>query len=250
MSATAIKGAVLALALAGCATGPYAVTVRSARAPACDARIEALARALPYSTDYPVRVVAVATLDGTRRDARGRLVVPLEAMGRYRYLGEIESARASPYPAQAFASVLWMPRMHETTDPALRAFCWAQAPLRALTLGAWSVLAPTSWPCFALYGDDETIHLAELRRAAFAMGANTLLLATRENELVQLRKSRRIVSTGPRALEAYAFIDTWAPPAVVGLDDAAADRLVETAAACWRLPASVRVVRPGHGAAN
>jgi len=238
----------LVLCAAGCATGPYAVTVRSARAPECDRAIETLARSLPYAHDYPVRVVRAAPLDGTRRDARGRFVVPLEAMGRYRYLGEIESERARSYVAQAFASVLWMPPMHETTSPALRALCWVQAPLRAVTLGAWSVLAPTSWPCFALYGQGEDMLLAELERAAFAMGANTIVVAGREDELVQTSKTHRIVSTGARALTAYAFIDTWAAPQAVTLDGAAADRLAATQARCRALPlpAARSVVRPSE----
>ncbi|HEY1957926.1 MAG TPA: hypothetical protein VGH28_20035 [Polyangiaceae bacterium] len=243
MSKLAAAASALALAASGCASGPYAVTVRSARAPACDASLAALARALPYSDDYPVRVVREAPLDGTHHDARGRLVVPLETMGRYRYLGEIESERASSYVSQAFASVLWMPRMHETTSPALRALCWAQAPLRAATLGAWSVLAPTSWPCFALYDRDDSMHMAELERAAFAMGANTLVVSGREEELAMSSRSHRFVSTGTRALTAYAFIDTWAAPQVVTLDAPVADRLAATAAQCWKLPAATTIVR-------
>lgn len=234
--------ALISLMSLGCTSGPYAVTVRSARAPTCDAPIAALARSLPYSADYPIRVVRDAPLDGVESDARGRPVVPLQTMGRYRYLGEIESARARSYTSQAFASVLWMPEMHETTAPALRAMCWAQAPLRALTLGVWSVLAPTSWPCFALYDREDEMHVAELKRAAFAMGANTLLMKDQEDELVETRRTHRIVSTGTRSLVAYAFIDTWAAPGVVTLDDDDSARLSQISSRCWALPSAVSIV--------
>lgn len=232
----------LASGLAGCATGPYGVTVRSARTPACDQPVATLAKSLPYEVDYPVRVVRDAPLEGTSLGPRGELVVPTETMGRYRYLGEIESARAKSYPSQAFASIYWMPPMHETTSAGLRALCWIQAPLRAMTLGVWAVLAPTSWPCFALYGRDDGWHVAELQRAGFAMGANVLLLKDRESELVAGRR-RRVTTTGTRALTAYAFIDTWAAPSVVELEDADVDHLSAVATQCWSLDPSVRVVR-------
>ena len=230
------------LGLLGCTTGPYTVTVRSARAPACDEPIETLAKTLPYGRQYPVHVVQDQPLAGVVVDASGQASVPLETMGRYRYLGSIESARARSYPSQVLASLYWMPDMHETTDPGLRALCWAQAPLRALTLGAWAMLSPTSWPCFALYGDDDERHLAELTRAAFAMGANTILVKDTEAELIRLHKTQRVVSSGPRSMSAYAFIDTWAAPAAVELDGEAASRLADVAARCWSLPPSVKTV--------
>ena len=237
---------VFVFALAGCTTGPYAVTIRSARAPACDASIAALATSLPWD-DYPVRVVRNTPLDGTSVDADGHFRVPVETMGRYRYLGEIESARATSYPTQVFASLLWMPEMHETTSPVLRALCWAQAPLRAMTLGAWAAIAPTSWPCFALFRNDPSMHLVELKRAAFAMGANTILIKDEESELVMTRKTHRIWNSGVRSMTAFAFIDTWAPSAVVELADEDATRLSAMAARCWTLPPSVRVVTRNRG---
>ena len=132
-----------------------------------------LAISLPDATDYPVRVLHAAPIDGTWTDATGKLVVPTETLGRYRYLGEVESERERSSVSQAYASILWMPPMHETTGAGLRALCWAQAPLRAVTLGVWAVLAPTSWPCFAIYGNDDTRHVTELQRAAFATGAKS-----------------------------------------------------------------------------
>ena len=231
----------LALTSLGCTSGPYVVTVRSVRAPTCNAPLAELARSLPYSADYPVRVVRDAPLDGVGTDARGNPIVPLQTMGRYRYLGEVESARGRSYTSQAFASVLWMPEMHETTAPAVRAMCWAQAPLRALTLGIWSVLAPTS-PCFALYDRADDMHVSELKRAAFAMGANTLLMKDEEDELVEARRTHRVVSSGTRSLVAYAFIDTWAAPGVLTLDDDDSARLSQISSRCWTLPSAVSIV--------
>jgi len=232
--------------LIGCTSGPYAVTIRSARAPTCDASLESLATSLPHSSEYPVRIVRGRPLDGVTSSGQ----VPLETMGRYRYIGDIESSRARSYPSQVFASLLWMPEMHETTSSGVRALCWAQAPLRALTFGAWAVLSPTSWPCFALYGQDDELHMRELARAAFAMGANTILVKDRETELVLASKSHRIINTGARSIGAYAFIDTWAPPAAIELGDEDAARLSDVAARCWSLPASVKVVPRRKTATN
>jgi hypothetical protein len=171
----------LALVLgAGCATPRFDVRIRHAGAydPSKDQEVEARARAMPWHAEYPVEVHVDQVPEGLEL-VDGLLTVKPEAAARYQILGQVESAHATSGVAAYAASTWWYYPMHERHSAARDTFCRVQLPLRLLTLGIWSLVSPTSWPCQIVYSTDErenlTVHVQELKRAASALGANVVV---------------------------------------------------------------------------
>lgn len=95
--------------------------------------------------------------------------------GQFEVLGTIESDYMKGNSLAFLKNFYWTWNYDEGWRKGL---CWPQAPLKAVTLGLWN-LFPWSWPCMAsLPGetDRQKDHIAALKRAAVAMGADLVLL--------------------------------------------------------------------------
>lgn len=166
------------VALGGCATA--ADHVRIARYGAVDTTADQeladKAEALPWHKDYPVVVVRGTLPPGISIDKDGSIEVDRSATGETEVLGTVSSEAD---PSAFIASTIWYADLHPSEGVPRDAFCKAQLPLRVVTLSLWSYLTPFGWVCLAVpRGDDRgfRLHLQELRRAAYAMGGNMVVL--------------------------------------------------------------------------
>jgi hypothetical protein len=177
-----------ALALAGCATA--ANHVKIARYGAVDVSADEdladKAEAMPWHKDYPVVVMRGVLPQGVEISENGKISVDRAAAGEIQVLGTVESEANAGAILQSTA---WYVDMHPSEGAARDWFCKVQLPLRLATLTLWSYLTPFGWVCLAAPRADERgfrLHLQELRRAAYAMGGNLVVLTGR-TDLVSSR---------------------------------------------------------------
>jgi hypothetical protein len=168
--------------LGACATAPFTVSINHAGRfdPAKDAAAEARAKALPWDGQYAVDLYLNSVPEGLELEGTTLKVRPGQ-QDRYTILGTVKSEHETSAIGATARGAFWYETMHEQHSRARDIFCKVQTPLRTLTLGAWWLLSPTSWPCWVTYPLDSKsnleLHAQELRRAAAAMGANMVVVA-------------------------------------------------------------------------
>jgi hypothetical protein len=115
----------------------------------------------------------------------GKLVVLEGYDKRYSILGTVEGDYERRRGEAFWKNGYWTWKYDEGWRKGL---CWPQAPLKALTLGIWSMFVPLAYPCFSVTGDEETrrINLNEaLKKGGAAMGGN-LVFVMGEGSLVTI----------------------------------------------------------------
>ena len=137
-------------------------------------------------------------------------------------LGSIEST----FPAGFYASYFWYYPMHDQEGSFRPAWCAWQAPLRAVTLGLWSLFVPLNYACVLSESPDGHVHERELRRMAAAMGGNLVVVASTDG--TTLRRSGAGVGNYLDAtkVQAYVLVDQE-PTARPGTDRAVAAILLQ-----------------------
>jgi hypothetical protein len=180
--------------LSGCYVPPYRTSIQHTGAAGTkrDAEVTARARELPWESTYDVQIFESALPDGLQgADGGRRIEIKPGFEDRWEVLGEVESAFR--YPDEwdlGWAAGFWTVPMHQQHSRERDTYCKVQAPLRAITLSLWN-LVPFSWACFPKYPDNDLVHRQELKRAASAMGGDTVVLIDRGS-----RDQTRIASTG------------------------------------------------------
>ena len=166
-------GAAMPFLLSACATAQYTVeaTIYGEVDLARQRQISKDVHTHPWDHDYPVRVVQGKLPEGLLLlDGGQTLSIEAGFESRFEILGELTSTFADSPGDVGFANVYWYNDLHDSHSRGRDIYCKAQAPLRLLTLGIWSIFVPFNWPCFATYSAERdsnlVIHLQELRRAA------------------------------------------------------------------------------------
>lgn len=172
-------GLIIAVMLLGCATKRYKTEITYFGDVDLDKnRLTAeRAKELPWrpEPDYNVRVVQGKLPEGLSISENGsKIVVSSSHEKEFEVLGLVKSSRDMDFVRDYF----WYAPLHEKHAGFRTDYCKAQAPLKAITLGLW-FFVPLYYPCFPTYPSDENMgnHVQELKRAAYLMGANLLVLA-------------------------------------------------------------------------
>lgn len=192
------------------------LTLAACAAPRFQVRLHPLSEAKgpPRSAASPsaVQLISGELPEGlVWREAGRTLLVRRGYEERYQLLGTMTSI--IPYAPQELQlrNLFWRVPLHVVHSRSRDRYCAAQAPLRALTLGAWD-LVPFNYPCFVQYPStlekSLDLHIEALKAAAAALGANLLVLGAVEGEVTDgLKKG------GP--LDAQALAAKWATAFVV-----------------------------------
>jgi hypothetical protein len=140
---------------------------------------------LPLDRNYPVRIIEGQIPEGLDSTEGGTKIVVLKGHEtKYQVLGEIESKPKYGAGELTVRKFLWMWDMHPD-EGALDGYCKWQGPLRAVTVSLWNY-TPFNWPCFfssypKQQKDARRIHIRELKRGAYAMGANLVIITNSTN---------------------------------------------------------------------
>ncbi len=171
-------GLAAAAALAGCATAGNNLKIARYGAVDVNADEELVDRAesLPWHKDYPIVVLRSTFPDGISIDDKGKITVDRAVAGELEVLGTVESEANG---GSILTSSIWYVNLHPSEGTARDWFCKAQLPLRVGTLSLWSYLTPFGWVCLAVPkagSEGFKLHVQELRRGAYAMGGNVVVL--------------------------------------------------------------------------
>lgn len=179
--------AFVALGAVGCSTAAYRPVITPFGDVDVDKahELEKKATSLPLRRKYPVRVIEGSIPEGLDLTEQGsKIIIKRGFEKRYEVLGEVESKPLYGNLELTARKIYWMWDMHPD-EGALDGYCKWQGPLRAITLGFWSI-TPFNWPCVGTrypkeQKDARRIHLLELRRGAYAMGANLVIITSSSN---------------------------------------------------------------------
>ena len=172
-----------------------------------DEQISVQAEKLAWDGDYRhVRMLIGTTPEGIGLAEGGtQIVVAPGYEDRYAVLG----SASSELPFVRLQAIFWYASMHDSEGTFLPAWCSWQAPLRALTLGLWSIV-PLNYPCFPSVDPDPRLHAIELRRMASAMGGNLVIIVESKSIRVSNQYGSAIAQHDDVSMTAYVLSDKGA----------------------------------------
>lgn len=172
-----------------------------------DEQIAMQAEQLAWDGDYRhVRMLIGTTPEGIGLVEGGtQIAVAPGYEDRYAVLG----SATSELPFVRLQAIFWYASMHDSEGTFLPAWCSWQAPLRALTLGLWS-LVPLSYPCFPSVDPDPRLHAIELRRMASAMGGNLVIIVESKSIRVSNQYGSAIAQHDDVSMTAFVLSDKGA----------------------------------------
>jgi hypothetical protein len=207
------------MAVAGCATPAYHLSVvRFGDVDVSGGRtVVNTAETMTDADEKTVRAITGTLPAGLELTENGQKL--LVHSDRYRVLGSVTSRHEYTMNELVMLTLYWKPKFHPETSSALDTFCWAQAPLKVITLTLWNVV-PFAWPCWAKYpseDDNIVLHVGNLKRLTKAMGGNLMVLASRGNrQELNVSVSRDSVSawshvTQDATMTGFAVLDRGEP---------------------------------------
>jgi hypothetical protein len=171
--------------LSGCATVYPQVSVRhfgtmdpdrdegASRAANAAATLERQGGATPR-----VEMIAGEMPEGLLLQENGtKIAIQPGAESKYKVLGEVEADYNQLATQMVWRNLWWTWSYDETWR---KAVCYPQVPLKIVTLGIWSYLSPTAWPCWANVPGDESDRqralLRVMKHGVAAMGGDLAIV--------------------------------------------------------------------------